>query len=288
MLLLGPSLWRAPAAEEPCGDGGCLLGAPLPKGPARCLAECEHLIRHMLVLEPSRRLSMEQICKHKWMKLGEADAEFDTVRTLAGRWCQRGGSPESHTEPKAKRCVRSRLCKLGRAPHCAWGSRVCFLPPPPLCQPSPDLRWPLPSLVASLEVGNSSGGPLLALTAWLLAGTLLPVAHAPPSCCGLPGRPLPGSDPSGHGRGVCTSLVHAGDSAGPALAGIPVEGRGGAAPVSRAALRLWGLHSGEGAVSLSLFSASSRPSSKDRRGPPLAWPRSADPGPCTFSGSCWS
>ncbi|XP_062816981.1 serine/threonine-protein kinase SIK3 isoform X2 [Anolis carolinensis] len=41
--------------------------------------ECEHLIRHMLVLEPSRRLSMEQICKHKWMKLGEADAEFDTL-----------------------------------------------------------------------------------------------------------------------------------------------------------------------------------------------------------------
>ncbi|XP_060642961.2 serine/threonine-protein kinase SIK3 isoform X2 [Anolis sagrei] len=41
--------------------------------------ECEHLIRHMLVLEPSRRLSMEQICKHKWMKLGEADAEFETL-----------------------------------------------------------------------------------------------------------------------------------------------------------------------------------------------------------------
>lgn len=37
----------------------------------------------MLVLEPSRRLSMEQICKHKWMKLGEVDAEFDTVREAA-------------------------------------------------------------------------------------------------------------------------------------------------------------------------------------------------------------
>ncbi|NXT10690.1 SIK3 kinase, partial [Prunella fulvescens] len=43
------------------------------------LAECEHLIRHMLVLDPSKRLSMEQICKHKWMKLGEADAEFDRL-----------------------------------------------------------------------------------------------------------------------------------------------------------------------------------------------------------------
>ncbi|XP_013930627.1 PREDICTED: serine/threonine-protein kinase SIK3 isoform X1 [Thamnophis sirtalis] len=41
--------------------------------------ECEHLIRHMLVLEPSRRLSMEQICKHKWMKLGEADPDFSTL-----------------------------------------------------------------------------------------------------------------------------------------------------------------------------------------------------------------
>ncbi|XP_054853817.1 serine/threonine-protein kinase SIK3 isoform X1 [Eublepharis macularius] len=41
--------------------------------------ECEHLIRHMLVLDPSRRLSMEQICKHKWMKLGEVDAEFDAL-----------------------------------------------------------------------------------------------------------------------------------------------------------------------------------------------------------------
>lgn len=48
--------------------------------PLSSLAECEHLIRHMLVLEPSKRLSMEQICKHKWMKLGEADAEFDRVR----------------------------------------------------------------------------------------------------------------------------------------------------------------------------------------------------------------
>ena len=43
------------------------------------LAECEHLIRHMLVLDPNKRLSMEQICKHKWMKLGDADPNFDRV-----------------------------------------------------------------------------------------------------------------------------------------------------------------------------------------------------------------
>ncbi|XP_030744241.1 serine/threonine-protein kinase SIK3 isoform X1 [Echinops telfairi] len=41
--------------------------------------ECEHLIRHMLVLDPSRRLSMEQICKHKWMKLGDADPNFERL-----------------------------------------------------------------------------------------------------------------------------------------------------------------------------------------------------------------
>lgn len=43
----------------------------------------------MLVLDPSKRLSMEQICKHKWMKLGEADAEFDRVSSRSeplGKW----------------------------------------------------------------------------------------------------------------------------------------------------------------------------------------------------------
>ena len=53
------------------------------------LAECEHLIRHMLVLDPNKRLSMEQICKHKWMKLGDADPNFDRVSRppLAPREC---------------------------------------------------------------------------------------------------------------------------------------------------------------------------------------------------------
>uniref|UniRef100_A0A8C2VWY1 non-specific serine/threonine protein kinase n=2 Tax=Chinchilla lanigera TaxID=34839 RepID=A0A8C2VWY1_CHILA len=41
--------------------------------------ECEHLIRHMLVLDPNKRLSMEQICRHKWMKLGDADPNFDRL-----------------------------------------------------------------------------------------------------------------------------------------------------------------------------------------------------------------
>ncbi|TRY58097.1 hypothetical protein DNTS_022731 [Danionella cerebrum] len=41
--------------------------------------DCEYLIRHMLVLEPSRRLSMEQICKNKWMRAGEPDPDFDRL-----------------------------------------------------------------------------------------------------------------------------------------------------------------------------------------------------------------
>uniref|UniRef100_A0A674MXA7 non-specific serine/threonine protein kinase n=1 Tax=Takifugu rubripes TaxID=31033 RepID=A0A674MXA7_TAKRU len=44
--------------------------------------DCEYLIRHMLVLEPSRRLTMEQICKNKWMRQGDPDPEFDRVRTI--------------------------------------------------------------------------------------------------------------------------------------------------------------------------------------------------------------
>lgn len=67
-----------------------LLSNPVVTG-LSSLAECEHLIRHMLVLDPSKRLSMEQICKHKWMKLGEADAEFDRVRSmLSACWAAMG------------------------------------------------------------------------------------------------------------------------------------------------------------------------------------------------------
>jgi len=47
------------------------------------IADCEYLIRHMLVLEPSRRLTMEQICKNKWMRQGDSDPEFDRVRPLS-------------------------------------------------------------------------------------------------------------------------------------------------------------------------------------------------------------
>ncbi|XP_036379594.1 serine/threonine-protein kinase SIK3 homolog isoform X1 [Megalops cyprinoides] len=47
--------------------------------------DCEYLIRHMLVLEPSKRLSMEQICKNKWMKQGDPDPEFERLIAECGQ-----------------------------------------------------------------------------------------------------------------------------------------------------------------------------------------------------------
>lgn len=46
------------------------------------ISDCEYLIRHMLVLEPSKRLTMEQICKNKWMRQGDPDPDFDRVSHL--------------------------------------------------------------------------------------------------------------------------------------------------------------------------------------------------------------
>uniref|UniRef100_A0A7N6B3W5 non-specific serine/threonine protein kinase n=1 Tax=Anabas testudineus TaxID=64144 RepID=A0A7N6B3W5_ANATE len=54
--------------------------------------DCEYLIRHMLVLEPSRRLTMEQICKNKWMRQGDPDPDFD-------RQTDPQGNPVSITVP---------------------------------------------------------------------------------------------------------------------------------------------------------------------------------------------
>ena len=39
-------------------------------------AECEHLIRHMLVKDPNQRYTIEQIKKHKWM---QADPAVKTI-----------------------------------------------------------------------------------------------------------------------------------------------------------------------------------------------------------------
>ncbi|KFM57096.1 Serine/threonine-protein kinase SIK3, partial [Stegodyphus mimosarum] len=42
-------------------------------------SECEHLIRHMLVVDPAKRLTIDQIIKHKWI-IQESDEQFE--RTL--------------------------------------------------------------------------------------------------------------------------------------------------------------------------------------------------------------
>lgn len=40
--------------------------------------ECEHLIRHMLVVEPEKRYSLKQISRHKWLELHNACIGDDT------------------------------------------------------------------------------------------------------------------------------------------------------------------------------------------------------------------
>ncbi|XP_067679924.1 serine/threonine-protein kinase SIK3-like [Haliotis asinina] len=41
--------------------------------------ECENLIRHMLIVDANKRLSVDQIITHKWMKLGDIDEEFQEM-----------------------------------------------------------------------------------------------------------------------------------------------------------------------------------------------------------------
>ncbi|KAG8195836.1 hypothetical protein JTE90_008531 [Oedothorax gibbosus] len=41
-------------------------------------SECEHLIRHMLIVDPAKRLSIDQILKHKWVTQ-ETDPVFDST-----------------------------------------------------------------------------------------------------------------------------------------------------------------------------------------------------------------
>ncbi|XP_078490114.1 serine/threonine-protein kinase SIK3 [Ciona intestinalis] len=40
-------------------------------------SDCEHLVRNMLLINPSRRYSMKQICSHRWMKTTERDETFE-------------------------------------------------------------------------------------------------------------------------------------------------------------------------------------------------------------------
>lgn len=48
--------------------------------------DCEHLIRHMLVVDPERRLSLEQISRHRWLSLAPStgdDVSTDMAEQIA-------------------------------------------------------------------------------------------------------------------------------------------------------------------------------------------------------------
>ena len=47
-------------------------------------SECENLIRRMLVLEPSKRFSIEQIKNHRWMQMGEGGPRSAPPSPLIG------------------------------------------------------------------------------------------------------------------------------------------------------------------------------------------------------------
>lgn len=52
--------------------------------------ECQDLLKHMLVVEPTRRYALEQVMAHGWLKLG-VEAEYlrfvDDVRRFSGHAC---------------------------------------------------------------------------------------------------------------------------------------------------------------------------------------------------------
>ena len=65
--------WNESAADIHCGFLSCL--------------ECEMLIRHMLVIDPARRLSMREIITHKWMKMDGEDEEFNKLIQVRCNLC---------------------------------------------------------------------------------------------------------------------------------------------------------------------------------------------------------
>ncbi|KAL1122453.1 hypothetical protein AAG570_002784, partial [Ranatra chinensis] len=46
-------------------------------------ADCEHLIRHMLLVDPDRRLSIKQIRAHRWMTQIEPDPRYELVEDVS-------------------------------------------------------------------------------------------------------------------------------------------------------------------------------------------------------------
>ena len=43
------------------------------------IAECEDLLRHMLIINPNKRISIQEIINHRWLREGEPDDEFNEL-----------------------------------------------------------------------------------------------------------------------------------------------------------------------------------------------------------------
>lgn len=43
------------------------------------VSECEQLVRKMLLVNPEKRYTMHQVCKHKWMTMSGTDEVFESL-----------------------------------------------------------------------------------------------------------------------------------------------------------------------------------------------------------------
>lgn len=50
--------------------------------------DCEHLIRHMLVVEPQRRYSLKQISQHRWMSCRSTSINEDNIDPMHNDCCE--------------------------------------------------------------------------------------------------------------------------------------------------------------------------------------------------------
>lgn len=129
----------------------------------------------MLVLDPNKRLSMEQICKHKWMKLGDADPNFDRVSgaTTSGSASQscgsllvmRSKSGQGGTDNQLCVILKPRVRKRNPKPDESLekGDTTC----PPVTVPSWPLRPHSPQFCRSPTVGTPPSSYLVGSVQWL-------------------------------------------------------------------------------------------------------------------------
>ena len=54
-----------------------LFSAMLTGGPCRSVSDCENLIRHMLIVDPAKRVDVHGIITHRWMEVTGDDPGFE-------------------------------------------------------------------------------------------------------------------------------------------------------------------------------------------------------------------